>query len=143
MKTKPVVMTELKTVHTNFSVDFKLTHNITFINGDSGTGKSAVYSFIQELGTEDKRIKCFNYIDVNKGYKQAIKQSKGKLFVIDNADVLLDDNMRAYISMDSENQYIIIGRNPKGLELMSDDFFELESEKKDGIIRFFIKKTFI
>ena len=48
MKTKPVVMTDLKTVHTNFNVDFKLTYNITFINGNSGTGKYAVYSFGKE-----------------------------------------------------------------------------------------------
>lgn len=142
MKIRPLVLTELKTRHTNYVVEIGLAYNITFISGDSGVGKSAVYSFVQEMGAEDKRIKCFNYLDINKGYKNAIKQSKGKVFVIDNADVLLDDNMRKYISMDSENQYIIIGRNPTGLELYSDEIFELDCENKDGIIRFFLKPAF-
>ena len=94
MKIKPIVMDHLLTSHTLFEVSLRLDYNITFLLGDSGTGKSAVYSFIDEMSTEDKRIKCFNYLDIKKGYKNSIKQSKGKLFVIDNADVLLDDSFR-------------------------------------------------
>lgn len=30
--------------------------------------------------------------------------------MIDNADLLLDDDMRSYIALDESNQYIIIGR---------------------------------
>ena len=142
MKIKPLVMTKLRTSHTNFIIEFDLAYNITFINGDSGVGKSAVYSFVQELATEDKRIRCFNYLDINKGYKNSIKQSKGKLFVIDNADILLDDNMRHYISMDAENQYIIIGRNPTGLELFTEEIFELGSENNDGVTKFYLKRSF-
>ena len=109
MKIKPVILDRITTKHTNYVVDLQLESNVTFITGDSGTGKSAVYSFLQEYSSEDKRVRCFNYLDNNKQYKKTIKASKGKLFVIDNADILLDDNMRRYIAMDPENQYIIIG----------------------------------
>ena len=142
MKIKPIVMDHLLTSHTLFEVSLRLDYNITFLLGDSGTGKSAVYSFIDEMSTEDKRIKCFNYLDIKKGYKNSIKQSRGKLFVIDNADVLLDDSFREYIAMDSNNQYIIIGRNPTGLMLTQDNIYELKSEKIGEKIRFTLCNEF-
>ena len=142
MKINPIIMERIKTRHTNYIVDFILKYNITFIAGDSGVGKSAVYSFLREESAENNTIKCFNYLDQNKGYKNSIKNSKGKLFVIDNADLLLNDDMRRYIAMDSNNQYIIIGRNPSGLLLGMDEIFELYSETINGITTFHIKTVF-
>ena len=57
MKIKPIVMQEINTTHTSFIVDLHLDYNVTFITGDSGVGKSALYSFIEELSANDKRIK--------------------------------------------------------------------------------------
>lgn len=94
------------------------------------------------MAAEDKRIRCFNYLDEKKGYKNSIKRSKGKLFVVDNADVLLDDKMRQYIALDAGNQYIIIGRNPTGLMLSQDEIYELESKIKDDKTEFTLKKSF-
>ena len=136
MKIKPVVTDRIHTKHTSFEIDLLLETNITFISGDYGTGKSALFSFIEELAAEDKRIKCFNYLDNKKAYKNSIKQSKGKLFVIDNADILLDDRIRRYIALDENNQYIIIGRNPTELLLNMDEIKELQSKNIDGITLF-------
>ena len=142
MKIKPVLMDRIQTRHTSYEVDFVLEANVTFIIGDSGTGKSAVFSFLQELATEDKRIKCFNYLDQKKNYKSAIRQSKGKLFIIDNADILLDDALRWYIATDGQNQYIIIGRNPTGLMLNQDEIMELISQTKGEITTFKLIHSF-
>lgn len=142
MKIKPIITDQIKTKHTSFEVDLRLVLNVTFISGDSGTGKSALYSFLQEYAAENKNVRCFNYLDQKKAYKNSIKQSKGKLFVIDNADILLDDDMRRYIAFDDKNQYIIIGRNPSGLQLTVDEIFELQDTKVDGITLFSIKKSF-
>lgn len=143
MKIKPVITDHIQTKHTSFEIDLRLDHNVTFISGDSGTGKSALYSFLEEYAAENKNVRCFNYLDLNKKtYKGSIKQSKGKLFVIDNADILLDDNMRSYIAFDSENQYIIIGRNPTGLQLTVDEIYELKSEQAENITKIFIAKEF-
>lgn len=142
MKIKPIVFDRLQTKHTSFYVDLQIQSNITFINGESGVGKSALFTFLQEMSAEDKRIKCFNYLDQNKGYKSSIKKSKGKLFVIDNADILLDDKMRSYISLDEKNQYIIIGRNPTGLLLTQNEIFELNSTSNNEIINFSLKNSF-
>ena len=45
MKIKPVITDQIQTKHTSFEVNFRLEYNITFISGDSGTGKSAVIRF--------------------------------------------------------------------------------------------------
>ena len=142
MKIRPVICSKLQTKHTSFEVDLELTNNITFIIGDSGTGKSAVFSFLQELAAEDSSIKCYNYLDKSAGYKTAIKRMKGKLIIIDNADILLDDDMRHYISLDAQNQYIIIGRDPTGLLLSQDEVAELKSEAAGCQTRFTLISAF-
>ncbi len=141
MKINPVVQKGINTTHTSYDVDLLLDNNITFIVGESGTGKSAVFSFIREMTTENRNLRCLNYLDKNKNYKNAIKRSRGKLFVIDNADMLLDNKMRHYIAMDTANQYVIIGRNPEGLMLNQDEIYELDSKSENGRTLFTLKKS--
>ncbi len=142
MKIKPIIHERIIVRHTNYIVDLRLDSNVTFITGNSGVGKSAIYSFMQEYSSENKEVRCYNYLDNNKSYKNAIKKSKKKLFIIDNADILLDNDMRRYIALDTENQYIIIGRNPAGLLLSQDEIYELDSKKEDEYIVFSLKKAF-
>jgi len=142
MKIKPLIFEEIKTSHTNFDVDFKLDYNITFIQGDSGVGKSVAYSFIEELSSVDKRIRCLNYLNINRNYKNQIKRTKGKLFVIDNADLLLDDAMRDYIAWDKNNQYIIYGKNPSQLRLAVDEIYKIDVKHENSRIHFSLKQAF-
>ena len=130
MKSKPIVMNHFSTVHTSFVIDFSFDNNITILMGDSGTGKSASYSFIKECMSMNSDILCINYLDYQKDIGEMIKSVTGKLIVIDNADVLLDDNIRKYIALDDKNQYLIIGRNPKNLFTTKENLYELTSEKK-------------
>ena len=141
MKIKPILFDSIRTSHTSFRVDFQLETNITFIRGDSGVGKSAVFSFLEELATEDKRIRCFNHLDINLNYKSSIRRTHGKPFVIDNADLLLDDRIREYIAQDGKNQYIIIGRNPTGLRLNYDEICELRSSAQGEITTFTLERA--
>lgn len=128
MKSKPIVMEHFSTVHTSFVLDFEFTSNITILTGDSGTGKTASFSFIKECMAMNPDIMCLNYLDYQKDIKGLIKDATGKLIVIDNADVLLDDDTRKYIALDDKNQYLIIGRNPRNLFTTKDNLFELVSE---------------
>lgn len=131
MKSKPVVMNHFSTVHTSFVIDFIFENNITILMGDSGTGKSASYSFIKECMSMNPDIFCINYLDYQKDIGEMIKSVTGKLIVIDNADVLLSDNIRKYIALDDKNQYLIIGRNPKNLFTTKENLYELTSRKED------------
>ena len=140
MKSKPIVMEHFSTVHTSFVVDFHFKTNITILMGDSGTGKTAVFSFIKECMAVNPNIVCINYQDYQRDIKKLIAGEIGKLIVIDNADILLDDDTRKYISLDDKNQYLIIGRNPKNLFTTSDNLFELVSEKKGEQTEFSLRK---
>lgn len=140
MKSKPTVMEHFSTIHTSFVVDFHFKNNITILMGNSGTGKTAAFSFIKECMAVNPNIVCLNYLDYQKDILEIIKKAKGKLIVIDNADVLLNDETRKYISLDGENQYLIIGRNPKNLFATKENLFELVSEKVGEQTRFSIQE---
>ena len=129
MRSKPIVMDHFFTIHTAFIVNFKFTNNITILMGDSGTCKTATFSFIRECMAIDSRILCLNYLDYQKDIMTIISNTQGKLIVIDNADILLSDDIRKYISLDDKNQYLIIGRNPKNLFATKENLFELVNEK--------------
>lgn len=140
MKSKPIVMEHFSTVHTSFIVDFTFKNNITILMGDSGTGKTAAFSFIRECMAINHKLFCLNYLDYQKNIKDIISQTEGKLIVIDNADILLDDDTRKYISVDDKNQYLIIGRNPKNLFATKENLYKLESVKVGEQIKFTIKE---
>ena len=140
MKSKPVVMEHFSTVHTSYVIDFNFTNNITILTGSSGTGKTASFFFIRECMAVNPEILCINYQDYQKDIRKLIEGEMGKLIVIDNADILLDDDTRKYISLDNKNQYLIIGRNPKNLFTTSDNLFELVSEKKGEQTVFRLKR---
>lgn len=129
MKSKPLVMDHFQTVHTSFVVDFKFTNNITILTGNSGTGKTASFSFIKECMAVNPNIVCLNYLDYQKNILNILKEMEKKLVVIDNADILLDDKTRKYIALDDKNQYLIIGRNPENLFATKENLFELVTEK--------------
>ena len=57
MKIKPIILDRIQTRHTNYIIDLKFDSNVTFVTGDSGVGKSAVYSFLQEYSSDLKPIK--------------------------------------------------------------------------------------
>lgn len=130
MKSKPIVMEHFSTEHTSFVLYFEFTNNITVLTGDSGTGKTASFSFIKECMVLNPDIVCLNYLDYQKNIGDIIRNAEKKLIVIDNADVLLDDDIRKYIALDDKNQYLIIGRNPKNLFATKENLFELVSEKQ-------------
>lgn len=140
MKSKPVVMEHFSTVHTSFIVDFTFTNNITILTGDSGTGKTAVFSFIRECMAVNPKLLCLNYLDYQKNIRDLIAKAEGRLIVIDNADILLDDDVRKCISLDDRNQYLIIGRNPKNLFATKENLFELVSRKDGEQTKFTMKE---
>ena len=123
-------MDHFSTVHTSFIVDFKFTSNITILTGDSGTGKTLAFSFIKECMAVNPKLLCFNYLDYQNDMKDMISKADGKLIVIDNADISLDDR----------NQYLIIGRNPKNLFATKENLFELVSQKVGEQTKFTIKE---
>lgn len=140
MYSKPVILENLKARHTTFLLDFHFTNNITLLMGDSGMGKTLIFGILQELSATDKRLLCINYLDFNKEIENEIENASGKLIIIDNADVILSDDIRKKIALDRENQYFIIGRNPKNLLATKENLFELDQEKAGNVISYSLKE---
>lgn len=140
MKSKPVVMEHFSTVHSSFIVDFTFKNNLTILMGDSGTGKTAAFSFIRECMAINPKLLCLNYLDYQRSIKDIVTQAEGKLIVIDDADILLDDDTRKFISLDDKNQYLIIGRNPKNFFATKENLYELDSEKVGEQTKFTIRE---
>lgn len=143
MKSRPVVVPHYEIYHTSFKIDFEFDNNITILMGESGTGKTASYSFIADEMALDDRIVCFNYRDNQKNIKEELLKLNGKFVVIDNIDIILDEEARKYISTDLNNQYLLIGRDPRNLFATSDNYYELISEKEGELTVFRIKKYIV
>ena len=69
-----------------------------------------------------------------------LETAEGKLIVIDNADLLLTDELRKFIAFDTKNQYLIIGRNPSNLLVTKDNLYELEVVMKGRETEFKLKR---
>jgi len=122
-----------------FIVDLNLNNNIVLLMGEAGSGKTLVFNLIMQNIQGNEHISSFNYENDASTMKDYIRRSSGYLFVIDNADILLDDEIRKYISLDAHNQFLLIGRNPKNLLATRDNIYEISREKVEKKTRFYMK----
>ena len=128
MKSKPIVMKHFSTVHTSYIVNFEFTNNITILTGASATGKTASFSFIRECMAVNPDIVCINYQDYQKDIKKLIASETGKLVVIDNADILINNEIRRFINFEFSNQYMLFLRNCDGLNVSDKSFKVLKQD---------------
>ena len=111
-----------------FSYDLIFDERITLVGGDSGTGKTVLYEMLEDLRLTDgyKAIKLFNYKSDN--FLEMIKQCRDSFIVIDNADILIDDDIRRFINFEFSNQYMLFLRNCDGLNVSDKSFKVLKLE---------------
>lgn len=69
-----------------------------------------------------------------------LKSYDGKLIVIDNADILLDQVSRRYIAFDTRNQYLIIGRDVRDFLATEDNLYELQTVTQNERTEFSLKR---
>ena len=69
---------------------------------------------------EFKAIKLFNYKSDN--VAEQLKQCKNNFIVIDNADIMMDDEVRKFINFEFSNQYMLFLRNCDGLNVSDKSF---------------------
>ena len=105
-----------------FSYDLEFEDRITLVGGDSGTGKTVLYEMLEDIRLTDeyKAIKLFNY--KSDDFLKAIKQYRDSFIVVDNADYLINDNIRSFINFEFSNQYMLFLRNCDGLNVSDKSF---------------------
>lgn len=111
-----------------FSYDLVFDDRITLVGRDSGTGKTVMYEMLEDLRLTDdyKAIKLFNYKSDN--FLESVKKCKDSFIVIDNADILIDDDIRRFINFEFSNQYMLFLRNCDGLNVSDKSFKVLKLE---------------
>ena len=72
------------------------------------------------LTDEYKSIKLFNYKSDN--LIESIKQCRDSFIVVDNADILINDEVRRFINFEFSNQYMLFLRNCDGLNVSDKSF---------------------
>lgn len=105
-----------------FSYDLVFDDRITLVGGDSGTGKTVLYEMLEDLRLTDeyKMIKLFNYKSDN--LLELIKKCRDNFIVIDNADILINNDIRRFINFEFSNQYMLFLRNCDGLNVSDKSF---------------------
>ena len=105
-----------------FSYELVFDDRITLVGGDSGTGKTVLYEMLEDLRLTDeyKAIKLFNY--KSDELLESMKQCRDRFIVIDNADILIDDEVRRFINFEFSNQYMLFLRNCDGLNVSDKSF---------------------
>ena len=105
-----------------FSYDLKFDDRITLVGGDSGTGKTVLYDMLEDLKQTEEynAIKLFNY--KSEDVLAQLKQCTNNFIVIDNADILLNDEVRRFINFEFSNQYMLFLRNCDGLNVSDKSF---------------------
>ncbi len=116
-----------------FSYDLVFDDRITLVGGDSATGKTVLYEMLEDLRLTDeyKAIKLFNYKSDN--LLDSLKQCRESFIVIDNADILINDEVRKLINFEFSNQYMLFLRNCDGLNV-SDKSFKVLKLKTNRIV---------
>lgn len=105
-----------------FSYDLVFDDRITLVGGDSGSGKTVIYEILEDLRLTDeyKAIKLFNYKSDH--LFDSIIQCRDSFIVIDNADILMNDEIRRFINFEFSNQYLLFLRNCDGLNVSDKSF---------------------
>ena len=96
------------------------------MGGDSGTGKTVLYEMLEDLKLTDEycAIKLFNYKSDN--IQENLERCRNNFIVIDNADILINDDIRKFINFEFSNQYMLFLRNCDGLNVSDKSFKTLK-----------------
>lgn len=105
-----------------FSYDLEFNDRITLVGGDSGVGKTVLYEMLEDIRLTDKYkdIRLFNYRSDD--FQETIKQCRDNFIVVDNADNLINDEVRKFINFELSNQYMLFLRNCDGLNVSDKSF---------------------
>lgn len=105
-----------------FLYDLEFEDRITLVGGDSGVGKTVLYEMLEDIRLTDeyRAIRLFNYRSDD--FSEAIKQCRDSFIVVDNADNLMNDEVRKFINFELSNQYMLFLRNCDGLNVSDKSF---------------------
>lgn len=105
-----------------FHYDLEFQDEITLVGGDSGVGKTFLYSVLEDirLTEEYSAIHLYNYKTADR--IKEIFELRNCFIVIDNAAIILNNELKRFINFEPSNQYMLFGRNCTGLNVSKKSF---------------------
>ncbi len=128
MKVDPVICREIHCSYAGVAFHLSLTSNLTMILGESGNGKTFLYKALRNYKVMDDTLLLFDFTDIHR-VSDELKKAVHRFIIVDNADIMLDDDMRNFIAFDYQNQYLLIGRDPRGLMVSADNLKSVHFDK--------------
>lgn len=136
MNIAPLITDRLQFNCNGVQFDLELRTNLTLLDSKSGTGKTMTFNAIRESNislNEQHKIKYFSIKDVKSNSLEQIREdiinTKSKLIIIDDSDIILDVATRRHVAFDVENQYVIIGYLVENLMLTHHNELEIKYNK--------------
>lgn len=142
------MLKDLKCNILGYKYNLEFAPRITLISGNSGTGKTVLFKYFKAIedGNNNSNIMALNTSKVKSLKKSGVDianliiNTKNKLVVIDNADLILTEPVTKAILFNQDNQYILFGRTCNGLCLDENEIAELEINDNNEIITNYIFK---
>jgi hypothetical protein len=139
MITKTVVFKELNFENRKTKWFLEFRDSITFVTGDSGTGKTYTFDMLKALSLANAEYENISFYTINGRMtsermlriEKDILEERNKLIVIDHADLILSERAREFIGTDLNNQYLIFGRNPEDICCYPNQIVRLEKTQTD------------
>lgn len=105
-----------------FHFDLEFQDEITLVGGDSGVGKTFLYSVLEDIRLTDEysAIHLYNYKTADR--IKEIFELRNCFIVIDNAAIILNNELKRFINFEPSNQYMLFGRNCTGLNVSKKSF---------------------
>lgn len=125
MLRRPVVTYKIDANYCGRHILLEFTNNMTVVCGNSGVGKTRLWELLGDLVLDFPYLSMLSLRNKNDNILELLKSSSGKLFVIDNADIVLGAEERKYVAFDGSNQYLLFGRNPENLMLTYNNLREI------------------
>ena len=117
----------------NVKYDLSLRRFKVQITGDSGVGKSLLYSTIEKFKKNDKSngtsfASNIYLVEDFDGWSGISKRVKHCLFIVDNSEYIINENKQFLdeIKHDLYNQYIIIARRAYNLGISGNNYATLK-----------------
>lgn len=128
------LMKSYKTTTNKINFNLKFYDKMTLIDGESGVGKTMLFKAIERDCLINKtNIICLNYDDIASGnIEHTLNTAKGKVIIIDNADIALSMEQKVRVAMDKDNQYIIFTHSTEGFHPNDASIAELIVSNNNG-----------
>ena len=127
--------------------DLELRGNLIVIDGCSGVGKTYFFNSLRNAkysgfptnvnGVDLEKVLFINaYIKDLINIIEILKWHQGKLFVIDDADIIFTKEIAEYIGWDNKNQYIVFSRASWPFGLPPNYFAQMVDKNNKRILEY-------